>query len=148
MSRNTELLEFSVENVHLNIWNKQLHQSFAMSRVSLNNSIFIEFPVLDRQTAHFYGSWGGKSPSQGSVMGDKVSQWITQFHRAHSRRDANGMSLTEIEHRLTSHAGWHCFIYFAWLAKKVITTGREAIKTPTFSLYEKTARVCVSEMPQ
>lgn len=105
LSRNPELQEVCVENTHLDIWNKQLHLSFTMSRVGLNNSIFIEFPELYRQTAHFYGSLRGKSPSQGSVMGDKVSQWITQFHRAHSRRDANGMSLTEIERRLTSHAG-------------------------------------------
>lgn len=107
---NSELLEVRVENVHLDIWNKQLHQSFSMSRVSLNNLVFIEYPELCRHTVHFYGSLRGKSPSQGSVMGDKVSEWITQFHRAHSRRDANGMSLTGIERRLTSHAGWHCFI--------------------------------------
>lgn len=106
------LLEVSLdlENVHLDMWNKPLHQSFTMSRVSLDNPLFIEFPKLYRQTTHFYGSLRGKSPSQGSVMGNKVSQWITQFHRTRSRRDANGMSLTEIERRLTSHAGWHCFI--------------------------------------
>lgn len=100
-----EKMEVSLENVHLDIWNKPLHQSFTMSRVSLDNPLFIEFPKLYRQTTHFYGSLRGKSPSQGSVMGDKVSQWITQFHRTRSRRDANGMSLTEIERRLTSHAG-------------------------------------------
>lgn len=56
---NPGLLEFSIENLHLDIWNKQLHQSFPMSRVSLDNSIFIEFPELYRQVAHFCGSWGG-----------------------------------------------------------------------------------------
>lgn len=69
------------------------------------NLIVTEFPELYRQTAHFYGRLRGKSPSQGSVTGDKVSQWITQFHRAHSSRHANGMSLTGMECRLTSHAG-------------------------------------------
>lgn len=39
LSRNPELPEVRVENVHLDIWNKQLHQSVTMSWVRLNNWI-------------------------------------------------------------------------------------------------------------
>lgn len=66
----SELADVSVENVQKNSY-IDLSQRAGFS---LNNWICFELLEFYKQTAHVYGSFRGKSPFQGSVMGGKASQ--------------------------------------------------------------------------